>query len=443
MTHATTEETVAAAPRVLWLREGAWWLHPAWTAIMALVPGILIALLATDDDFRRWWGSPKYYDFDIAMISFVLLLVFIAGVCLPQLATGYRERLSTPLRVTPRQHQLIARTGRVLLILTVVGYSLYWMIAFARGLAPAHLIAALRLDPGALVVVKRLFVPVAGVTTFTQFGPLAITCLALDRRLGGSPNTLGIAVLIVIGVMRAVFQAERLALIEVVLPLLVITAALNKRGAHRTRNWLWASAPLLAPAAVVILFGTFEYARSWNDFYAQSSDMDYATFVLQRLGGYYATANNNSAMLLTYLSPIIELPYYTVQFIWNLPGVSALMDMDKLIGLDIDQSWKSMIDHYGNPELNSEGGLLLPVSDYGVIGGAIFLSAVGLLLGLIYQTLRHGDIRGFILFPIMYVGLIELARYFYFGQGRAFPGIMAGLVLCFLLKRAHDREAQV
>lgn len=427
-------------PRVLWLREGAWWLHPAWTVILAVVPGVLIALLASDDDFRRWWRTPKYYDIDIAMISFVLLLVFIAGACLPMLANGYRDSLSTSMRVTASQQQLIARTGRILLILTVTGYTLYWLIAFARGLAPAHLAAALRLDPGALVTVKRLFVPVAGVTTFTQFGPLAITCLVIERRLGGRANTLGIAVLLSIGVLRAVFQAERLALIEVVLPLLVITAALNKRGAHRTRNWLWVFAPIIAPAAVVVLFGTFEYARSWNDFYAQAAEIDYGTFVLQRLGGYYATANNNSAMLLTYLSPTIQLPYYTVQFIWNLPGVTALLDMDKLLGLNIDQSWKSMIDHYGNPELNSEGGLLLPVSDYGMAGGAVFMALVGFLIGMIHQTMRRGDVRGFILYPIVYVGLIELARYFYLGQGRAFPGIMAGITLCFLLKRARDPE---
>ncbi|MFI6881633.1 O-antigen polymerase [Streptosporangium canum] len=416
------------------LREGAWWLHPAWTAMLATVPGLLAVWLIGDDSFREWWRTPKIFDDGKALIVMAFIGVFVMGCMLPSLARTVR---ATDVSVTVRQRRILLLAGRAAAALTLVGYAAWMASAVSSGLSFADLAEVFSLSPGSADAVKSDLATIGGVTTLTQLGPLAVVCLFLDRRLGGGRHTAMFAVLIGLTLARVVLNSERLALMELALPILAMVSTLRPGDGRRHYRWLWAALPMLAPFALVTLFGTFEYVRSWSH-YSSIVQIDYSEFVLRRLTGYYATAYNNSAIVVDHVGPGLAWPYYTVGFLWNFPGLSAVLTPESVLGFDPAQVWPGLLRRLGNPEYNNTGGVLAPLADYGLVGGLVFWAAVGLAVGVCYRWMRSGEMRGLVLYPVLYVGLVDLVRYFYWGEGRAFP-TLAGAVLLALL--VHRRRA--
>ncbi|GAA2885158.1 hypothetical protein GCM10010517_48730 [Streptosporangium fragile] len=413
------------------LREGAWWLHPAWTAMLATLPGLLAAWTIGDDRFREWWRTPKIFDDGKALIVLAFVGVFVVGCMLPSLARPVR---ATGIAVNARQRRILLLTGRSAAALTVVGYAVWLASAVSGGLSLADLGAVFALSPGSADAVKSELATIGGVTTLTQLGPLAMVCLFLDRRLGGRPHTAAFTVLTGLTLARVVLNSERLALMEVVLPILAVISTLRPGDGRRHHRWLWAGLPLLAPFALVTLFGTFEYVRSWSH-YSTTMQIDYSEFVLRRLTGYYATAYNNSAIVVDEIGPGLVWPYYTVGFLWNFPGLSAVLTPESVLGFDPARVWPGLLWRFGNPEYNNTGGLLAPLADYGLAGGMVFWGATGLAIGACHRWMRSGEVRGLVLYPVLYVGLVDLARYFYWGEGRAFPSLVGAVLLALFLHR--------
>lgn len=423
------------------LRRSAWWLHPAWTGVLVVLPCLAITWLTPDEGFRRWWHTPKYFESADGVITALLLGSFVVGTILPSLTRGGVTTRSPQMTATATQQKILRQAGRVFLALTLAGYAAWAIVALSHGYGVQELYGVLRLEQGALLSARRqYFSTVPGVTTLTQFGPLSLVCLLLNRRISGQRHTLALAVLVSLTLARAFVNAERLALIEMVIPTIVLAAALLPKGIGQTRRtWLWAMLPLLAPVALTIVFGAFEYTRSWNDFYAQNSDTGFGEFIMHRLGGYYATAGNNSAILLTYVAPSAPLPHFTVPFVWDFPILKSLFEVHSVLGSG-SGDWAALLARYGNPEFVNAGGLLIAVADYGLIGALMWWGVIGLLLGSCYRSLRAGELHGLVLYAVVYVGMLEIGRIFYWGLGRAFPVIVGGLIISVLLHRARNRE---
>ena len=83
---------------------------------------------------------------------------------------------------------------------------------------------------------------------------------------------------------------------------------------------------------------------------------------------------------------------------------------------------------YANPEYNNPGGLLIAVSDFGLIG-LLFSFFLGRFFGSMYMSFRNGQLLGFILYPACFLCMLELPRYFYFSGNRAFYVIIGMLVI--------------
>jgi hypothetical protein len=416
-------------------------MHPAWTAVLVVLPCLAITLLTSDNEFRLWWRTPKYFTSAHALIGLALLGAFVVGVMVPSFRRpGAAGRVG--VAVTDAQANILGRAGRVFLALTMMGYGAWIAIALARGYGGTQIKAVLSLEPHALLDARAQFLkPVAGVTTLTQLGPVALVCLLLDRRATGRRHTVALGALIGVTLVRTVLNTERLAFLEMVVPAVVLTAAVLPRGVRETRrSWFWALLPLIAPVALIVVFGTFEYTRSWNDFYAQKGDVGFDEFVLRRLGGYYATSANNSAILLTYFAPFVVFPFFTLRSFWNFPLLSPLFDIKDVFGTDPKESWMILLHRYGNPEFNNDGGLLAAVADYGLWGALVWWWVVGLLIGMCYRSLRSGELHALVLYPILYVGLTDMARIFYWGNGRAFVTIVGAITVAWLLRRAGTEQ---
>jgi hypothetical protein len=414
------------------LRRAAWWLHPAWTAMLAVLPGVALSYWTTDETFREWWRTPKYFTSHDALLMLALLGALVAGALVPSIGGGQQQ---TVVQVTERQRDLVARAGRILCMLTFAGYAGWLGIAVLRGLHPADLEAVFSGDS---YTVRGYLAPVAGVTTLAQFAPPAVVCLLLDRRISGRRHVGILTALGAVVLIRVVLKSERLSLMELAVPAMVLWAAL----AGRAKGWVWALAPLCAPLLLLVVFGTFEYTRSWMSFYAQhSAGQGYAQFVLRRVVGYYATSGNNAAIVLSHLAPTLHYPYYSVRFIWNLPLLSDLWDVTDVLGYDPSAKGIALLGRYGNPEFNTMGGLPGALADYGTAGAIVWCAFIGGFLGWCHRLVKLGDLRGLVLYPVLYVGLVDLARISYWGEGRAFPAIGGAVVVAILLKRGTVRSA--
>ncbi|MEV5754583.1 O-antigen polymerase [Actinoallomurus sp. NPDC052308] len=425
----------------LWIRHGTWWLHPAWTGVLVALPCLAVTWYIPDQDYRLWWRTPKYFDSAACLTTLLLLGAFVVGAIAPSLAR--RRSIVRGSRVTPTadQQRILAQAGRVFVVLTLIGYAVWALLAISRGYGGDQLGSALLLDRDTLIGAKEEYFSTApGVTTLTQFGPLAIVCLLLDRRISGHRHRWALALLATLVLARVLINAERLALFEAVVPLIVVAAALRSGRSARPRHRLWwALLPMVAPLLLAVVFGLFEYTRSWSDRY-QHEHIGVGEFVMLRLGGYYATASNNSAVLLTHLAPYAKLPCFTIPVIWNFPILKSLFNVHGALDAG-PHHWMLVLAQYGNPEFNNQGAILPAVADYGPVGALVWWAVIGLLLGVCYRALRAGELHGLVLYAVLYVGLLEMGRIFYWGLGRAFPVITGGILLAVLLRRAGLRAA--
>jgi len=97
-----------------------------------------------------------------------------------------------------------------------------------------------------------------------------------------------------------------------------------------------------------------------------------------------------------------------------------------------------VLETQANPALNSVGGVAGPFIDYGDVGGTIYFFLVGLFLGHLYRLFAAGRLFGLLLYPVFFIGLLELPRYLYWAQGRSSPAFLV-LFLIGLVASARAR----
>ena len=107
----------------------------------------------------------------------------------------------------------------------------------------------------------------------------------------------------------------------------------------------------------------------------------------------------------------------------------------------LDRPYTTALEQFGNPEFNNYGGVASPFVDLGIVGGLLFFLLAGMLSGVLYRSLREGRIWGLLLYPLFVLTMLELPRYFYLGQGRATPGLVALVVVALLVNRGRRRRA--
>jgi hypothetical protein len=323
--------------------------------------------------------------------------------------------------------------------LTIVGYLLKLVFGVARGLNAHVLLGIVTLQSGALQEAKSALRPVAGITTLTQFASIAVACLTIEQMRTGDPKAKRrLIVLFVLAAVRTIVYAERLALIEVVLPFALATLLVRGTSLRRPRTPLRrmavATIPLWAPALLFLSFSGFEYFRSWGTYYRDISQESFVSFNVNRLQGYYATPGNNSALALSDRAPQFDLPYYTARFFWDFPGVATAIPGGPGAEEARSAAWMDTLRLNANPEFNNEGSLLLPIADFGITFGAAFWLLIGFTLGRLYAQLKS-SLAAVAGYAVLYIGLLELPRFIYWSLGRTFPTLLA---LLFIAARVRS-----
>ncbi|MCZ2825562.1 MULTISPECIES: hypothetical protein [unclassified Modestobacter] len=416
---------------------GVWWLSPIALIGLVALPATWLSLAIADERYRALWGTPKAVNLEWTLWFTAGLLLFLGGALLPGLR-GVRRVPSWPA-LSAGDLRVLERAATVLFWLTMLGYVAYGINAVRVGLEPVVLVTALIDQELYGLGIREQLGTVPGLTTMTQFGVAFVVLTGvLMLAEGRRPQHLRrLAVVAFLALLRAFFVTERLALLELLVPLLVLVVAGMSRTSRGTRRAAFLPA-VLAPV-VVAVFAAFEYSRSWV-FYAAQGGQSFPVFVVERFAGYYVTAYNNGVIRLLHQEPA-GLPYDLWSAFWTAPGIGSLNLFRSLTGVDPEPAYTLALTQFGNPEFNNYGAVASPFVDLGIAGGLLFFLGAGLLTGTLHRALREGRIWGLLLYPLFVLTMLELPRYFYLGQGRATPGLVALVVVALLVNRGRRRRA--
>ena len=154
--------------------------------------------------------------------------------------------------------------------------------------------------------------------------------------------------MIILGVLtllRSFIFAERLAVIEVALP--TVLMYVRFRGGPR-RSKLVTLGPFAAIGPMVGLFIANEYHRSWETYYINIYDNIF-DFAIERLALYYSTALNNGAGMLSVLGWGSGHPMYTFDWLIHFPVIGEFV---KPL-LDSSADFDSFLNNYADPEFTT------------------------------------------------------------------------------------------
>ena len=413
---------------------GIWWLSPPGALTLVVPVTLIMAWLLPSGIYQSKWRTQKALTDGFVWVLAVGALTLILFSLLPLVWRRNQASALWPSLGSDQLHRLGA-AGTFIFRLTLFGYLALLLVGFARGARPSDFLQVLVSQNNLSGSLKQLFAPVSGITSFTQLGiAYAVVGTVLVLTLPNARNIRRLAVVLLLGLLRAFFLSERLAVLELLVPMVAIGAMWALvRGSVRLRTVIQFAPVFLIPM-VAGLFSLFEYSRSWV-WYRENGASSFLSFAVDRFGGYYATAYNNGQILYTYQSVPGRLPYRSIEGFWSAPGIEQLGLYDLLEQARYPPASEVFALH-GNPEFNNPCGLCDPFVDWGSVGGWVFLACVGFLIGLGYLGFVSGRPTGLLTYPPMITGLYEIPRYIYWTAGRALPAIVTLAAVGWWLQRA-------
>lgn len=381
-----------------------WWAAPHALIGFFLAP-VLVLVLAFSGGVLQQLGVPNYLAFDrMAGIVCLLLLTSVTAF------VGQKVRIPTL-----RTYCIPGFAFDVIAFLCFAAYLIWFGPVFSH---PGILLEILRGSGGAVYSSRDELQTLPGITTFTQAGVAYVTAYAY-RYADGFPLTkrrydIYLWMIVALAMLRVVLNSERLALLEILIPpLVILSPRLVRLGGLRKQFVIYG--PYIGLAALFIYFAITEYFRSWLNHYQQFSD-SLLEFTLQRLSAYYVLAINTGFGAIDVLSKLSDGPYFSLVWLFKMPLIGN--DAAQLLGA-YDPT-PLILSSYADPEFNNISGLVAYVWDYGWVGGALFLASFGLILGAAWRgALRGAGILRYF-YPVMFLGLLELLRIPYLTSGRIF-----------------------
>ncbi|MGH3001804.1 MAG: O-antigen polymerase [Gaiellaceae bacterium] len=406
------------------------------TITLGLYVPLLLLFLATGSSvFQSEFGEDK--SSSSAGLAYLALALLVFGFgAIAGLRVGLRPSRRAAFR-TDADAGLEERLFLVLraaLVATIAAYLVWFGLGVERAGGLTALVHEWTVNPEAVKAGALRTIP--GVTTLTQLSVAAVPltlAFGLRRRRG---MTFLVGVVFALAVVRSFVFSERLALLELVVP--VVYLALSRRVVRVPKAVLVA---LVSGLAVLALFTATEARRS--SVYTHNLSLTHLT---ARFFGYYLTSENNALVVVSHY-PAATPFAYTGEMFWQFPLVDhARLEHAPLIGTvsfryqdifhkDPSTFWPQAFAQEGlNYEYNvfTTPGFL--AADYGWAGIAVVL-LLGLYSGALYKRARTSTFHR-ALYGVWLVGLLEFMRIMYFFDTRVFPAyILFALLYLALVRR--------
>lgn len=351
-------------------------------------------------------------DSQYLFVMLILILACAFGYVLARVTSSCLTREIT--NVEPERLHLRAT---VLVCVACTAYAVYFAIAYLRGLRLPIAGAVLGGSPGAIYVSREALAPIAGITTLVELGGVAIAALVLTRPTLNRWERAATAAVILGSLARALLNAERLALIETLAPvvLALVGRRILRKRIHVSRAMLIGGA-ITSSAAVIGLFAAGEALRP--SYQSREGRVGFGGYVRDRLFGYYTSAviNGDEYHELIRLRPA---PRNTLDVFWSAPGISQLVTPTELFGFDPAQIFQTALRQGLNPELNTVALVPSLYAEWGALAACLLVCLLVYTLTLLwYRRLRVITVGNIPMLGVLLVASTESARYPYFCQAR-------------------------
>ena len=277
---------------------------------------------------------------------------------------------------------------------------------------------------------------IGGITTLAQCG-LSYIILYMDRVWGLKQPipkrrfAWYFYVILGLSMFRSYAWGERLAAIELMVPVGLLFFCYRDRGTHPVMRVIRAFGPILGLVALIGFFGLMEFFRSWSAY--ESAESGFWSFVMRRfLSYYYGSLNNGSGLLLTMDWPTYEMEHI-FQWLYRFP---ALIGPIFRYAFDVQTLDFVFLGKYADPEFTNMSGIFTIFYDVGLAGALLYAGIWGCFAGASYACVqaRRGILRLF--YPLFFLSVLEIMRILYMSDVRVFPVILS-LVLGHTMFRAR------
>ena len=391
------------------------WLNPCLIYI-GLLFIVLFAFLLDDQAYQILYGVPSK---EINGLNFSLYLssaaLFLFGA-----KTAKKINCFVPKQ---RAFELIP-IYKFLLFVTLSAYCIWfgWFIAI-HGLHAFFSFYDSSFIAQNMYLFRNNSGRIGGLTTMTEIGVLvAPLSMFFFQQTKKKKYLIHLLILFLAAVVRARLFSERLAFLEIFIP--VVCLYFGNKPYKKKYEFI----PIYGMIIVFGIFACAEYARSWLGYYSNVYSGSFLSFVGYRIVGYYSVAVNTECTMLVH-STNMFFPFRLTEWIFSFPFVEEF-----LTSLGIHNDFGKILEMFGNVEYNNPGGLLVGIVDFGLFG--IFISFFfGRIFGGIYKSYKQGYLVGMVLYPSVFLCLLELPRYFYFGTNRGFFVLVGMSFVFYKLKK--------
>jgi hypothetical protein len=256
----------------------------------------------------------------------------------------------------------------------------------------------------------------SGITTLTQLGILASGMYALY--VFGLKNKGRLAIWLFIlfpGVLRGMFFSERLALMEVVIPILVMAVLFQKIRLTLTKI-------VIGMISFVVFFSVAEGLRSYT-YYAKTgvAQGGIYSYGFSRFADYISSSVNHSMAMVDLSDRIVGFPQLLFSSILSVidrgPNSSLGVMLGSTEGQQAYLNVKNSI--YSAQDYTNMGffGSIFQDAGYLYIFYAILY---GTIIGLAYKGLKNYEFSWIVVYPIIFISILESYRIPYLFDVRAF-----------------------
>lgn len=390
------------------------------------IPTFSIYLIMSPTLFEAWYNAPKVLSSPWQTIYFFsILLVFgIGGYLGSHLLPKAKSRQRTSVGIVPRWY---LRGG---MVVAMFAYLVWFALGIKRAGGIGSLFSIYLIKP---FYVKSVILKTApGITTLTQVAVAAIPLLICYHRLARVDLVL-IGVILLFGILRAFVFSERLAILELAVPVAFLMLSLKR--------FSWVKAFYYIVIFIILAISLFIISESFRSFAHKEWSSIEALFRAGtvRFLGYYMTSVNNALFFINnyaFASPL----YFAFQAIWRFPGLRGVYT--SLTGSKPIHA-PQVLYYYGmNPEFNTATTIGSWVVDFGLLGTFIVALFFGFFSGALYRLASQNRFIA-ALYSVWLVGLLEFMRISYFTSTRLFPAYLfftGGLLLAPRVKQTGSKR---
>lgn len=366
-------------------------LNPLLLVLVINFITILIFFLIPNDFMKEFAKQDKYISLNSLLMYFLFTFCFAIGYLLtPKVKIGLP--ITNIFYLINKEIKILAYFT---FFLTIVGYFVWFKDIYFN--FPLYLTILMTKGVYSIrdILLENM---IPGITTFTQFGIIsAILFLLLYLFTKRKKYLFFILVIIILSTIRAVFFGERLAVLEILIPLIFIYLRFYPQKFKRFAILMFMS---------FIFLWSSELLRSYVSptYFGEYSPIEYLFY---RFLMYFATTLNNAFLLFDRFQPYMDFLPATLKFVYNLINHPIYSEY----------IYKNLLENYLNPEYNNKSAWGVLYFDFGYYG-VIIAFLIGSLSKIFYNFYKKLTFIGVLIYPLFLVFLFQSYRILYLNSSR-------------------------